>query len=91
MKQTAKLKVIDPNDECPYCRGTGKVNASPSTRIKSIRESENITQQVFADKVGIGRAQIANLESGRTTPSLELLVRIADSYGVTVDWLLGRP
>jgi transcriptional regulator with XRE-family HTH domain len=87
----SKLEAVsDGKDKCPYCKGTGNVAPSPSSRIKALRENAGETQQKFADNSGIGRAQIANLETGKTTPSIELLMRIADHYSVSVDWLLGR-
>lgn len=77
-------------NRCPYCKGTGHVHPSPSVRIKLLREQNEETQEEFAGKVGVSRTQIANLETARSAPSIELLIRIADSYGVSVDWILGR-
>jgi len=77
-------------EKCPYCKGTGRIHPSPSVRIKLLREQSGETQEEFAGKVGVSRTQIANLEGARGAPSIELLIRIADSYGVSVDWILGR-
>lgn len=77
-------------DTCPYCRGTGRIQPSPCVRIKQLRESNMETQQEFAENVGVSRAQIANLEAARGAPSTDLLIRIADRYEVSVDWILGR-
>ena len=38
--------------------------------------------------ISIGQGYISNLEAGRKAPSLELVVRVADLFGVTTDYLL---
>jgi transcriptional regulator with XRE-family HTH domain len=38
----------------------------------------------------IGRPQIANVEGGRSDPSFDLLIRIADYFETTTDYLVGR-
>lgn len=44
----------------------------------------------FAKRLGISRQHLANIEKGRSAPGRDLLVRIADELGVSVDYLLGR-
>lgn len=44
----------------------------------------------LAKAVGVSPQSISNIISGTHRPKLPLLVAIADYYGVTVDWLLGR-
>lgn len=44
----------------------------------------------LAKAVGVSPQSISNIISGTHRPKLPLLVAIADHYGVTVDWLLGR-
>jgi transcriptional regulator with XRE-family HTH domain len=85
------IAVQTPHEEtCPYCKGTGKISPSPAVRLRALRDDRNLSQAEFANHVGISRAQIANLEAGRGTYSIELLVRIADKFQVSLDWLLGR-
>jgi len=67
-----------------------KKRAPCSVRLKQLRNKHGETQEVFARKLRVARAQIANLETDRCLPSAELLIRIADRYNVTTDWLLGR-
>jgi DNA-binding XRE family transcriptional regulator len=50
----------------------------------------DVTQQTLADAVGVSRAYIAAIESGRANPSLDLVVRIAERLGIDVD-LVARP
>lgn len=45
---------------------------------------------LLAEACGVSVQAISNIVSGVHRPKLPLLVAIADYYGVTVDWLLGR-
>lgn len=47
-------------------------------------------RKAVAKAVGVSPQTISNIVSGTHRPRLPLLVAIADHYGVTVDWLLGR-
>jgi transcriptional regulator with XRE-family HTH domain len=88
----AKIAAVQkPHEEvCPYCKGTGKIAPSPAVRLRAMRDEQNLSQAEFANMVGISRAQVANLEAGRGNYSTDLLMRIADRFQVSVDWLLGR-
>lgn len=58
-------------------------------RLRQLRHARNLTQTDLAHRLGLARpGYISNLESGRKAPSLELVVRIADFFGVTADDLL---
>lgn len=52
-------------------------------KIKSIRISNNLTQTEFADKIGVGRSYIAQLESGKTEPSQQLLNKMIDTFDIS--------
>lgn len=47
-------------------------------------------RKAVAKAVGVSPQTISNIVSGTHRQRLPLLVAIADHYGVTVDWLLGR-
>jgi DNA-binding XRE family transcriptional regulator len=51
----------------------------------------DITQQTLADAVGVSRAHIAAIETGRANPSLDLVVRVADRLGVEIDLVTRQP
>ena len=76
--------------KCPYCDGTGEVEASFSSRLRALRNKSGETQDVLAKAIHTSRPQLANLESGRSGPSLEVLLQIAEHYSASTDWLLGR-
>ncbi|CAK0754385.1 hypothetical protein CCP1ISM_5750001 [Azospirillaceae bacterium] len=52
--------------------------------------SPPLSQEEASDKVGVTRAAWANWEQEGRCPRWEALIRIADKFDVTVDWLLGR-
>ncbi len=59
-------------------------------RIRALRESMNYSQMKFADIFGIGQSSVVRYEKGEATPPLELLVKIADYFDVSMDYILGR-
>ena len=48
------------------------------------------TQQEVANRVGVSRQNVGKWLSGETTPDINTLGKIADAYGVSTDYLLGR-
>lgn len=61
-------------------------NDSIGEKLKTLRKSQRLTQQVVADRVGITRATISNYEIGRRTPHLKDLQRLAEFYCVGLDY-----
>lgn len=59
-------------------------------RLRSVRMYRGITQQTMADRIGVALRTYQQYEQGRTSPSFELLVAIADVLNVPTDYLLGR-
>lgn len=58
-----------------------------SSRIKMIRESLQMSQREFGEKLGVSRDVISNLEYDRVQPK-ELLIRhICDLYNVNRKWM----
>jgi transcriptional regulator with XRE-family HTH domain len=56
-------------------------------RLKSLRKFLNITQQEFADRIGIKRNSFANYETGRNTPIDAIVVSICREFHVNESWL----
>ena len=50
-------------------------------QLKSARKAQNVTQEVLAERVGTKKSNISRFESGRYNPSLDLLIKVADSLG----------
>ena len=49
-----------------------------------------MTQQTVADYIGCSSVVYSRYERGTRQPSIEMLLKLADLFGVTVDYLLGR-
>jgi transcriptional regulator with XRE-family HTH domain len=78
------------SDACPYCNGTGVVEATLASRLTALRNIKGVRQEEVADAARVSRAQIANLERGRGEPSISSLMLLASYFDVTTDYLLGR-
>lgn len=59
-------------------------------RLKKLREESGITQNALAEKLGITPQSLSYYFNGRE-PNYDLLIKIADYFHVSVDYLLGRP
>lgn len=59
-------------------------------RFKECREKAGFTQKEAAFSLGVSVQSISNWENEVRKPSLDQLVNIAELYGVTTDYLLGR-
>lgn len=57
------------------------------TNLKEYRAKHNMKQEDLAEKVGVRRETIGNLENGRYNPSLKLAMDIAKVFGVSVETL----
>ena len=53
-------------------------------QLKSARKAQNVTQEVLAERVGTRKSNISRFESGRYNPSLDFLIKVADSLGTQI-------
>lgn len=60
-------------------------------RLRELRKQHKLTQQQLADATGVGRATLAHYEAGTSEPGLTNLIKLADFFDVTLDYLAGRP
>ena len=58
-------------------------------RLKELRRREGITQAELARALEVSVGAVGNWESGKRTPDIRTLHRIADCFSVTVDYLSG--
>lgn len=56
-------------------------------RIKKIRKEANLTQEKFAERLGLKRNTIATYETGKSEPMDNIVVSICREFGVNEDWL----
>lgn len=59
-------------------------------RLKELRKEKGIKQEVLCKELGITQSALSAWEIGRTTPSATSVAQLADYFGVSVDYLLGR-
>ena len=59
-------------------------------RIRDLREDNDLTQKEIAKVLGISQRYYSNLENGSRTLSADLLIALADYYGVSLDYLVNR-
>ena len=59
-------------------------------KLLFLREQLNVTQKAVADYIGLSRQAYAHYEFGDRYPDLKTLCKLADFFGVSVDYLLGR-
>ena len=56
-------------------------------RIKLLRKELGLTQQEFADKIGLKRNSVASYEIGRNTPMDAVILSICREFNVNEEWL----
>lgn len=59
-------------------------------RIRSLREDRDLRQIDVAQATGIDQKTLSNYETGKTNPDSYALTRLADFFGVSIDYLVGR-
>ncbi len=59
-------------------------------RIRELRERKGLRQIDVAEATGIDQKTLSNYETGKTNPDSYALIRLADFFGVSIDYLVGR-
>lgn len=59
-------------------------------RLRELRKEKHLTLKQLGNIIGVTECAISQYELGKREPSKEILVRLADFFGVSVDYLLGR-
>lgn len=59
-----------------------------NNRIKDLREDSDMTQQQIADKIGITQRKYSYIETGVQQLTDEILVKLSNFYGVSIDYIL---
>lgn len=58
-------------------------------RIRDLREDRDLRQSDVANATGIDRKTISNYETGKTNPDSFAIIKLAEFFGVSTDYLLG--
>lgn len=61
-----------------------------ASRLKELRISQNLTMESLAKDLNTTRATISNFENEQRKPSLDMIIKIADYFQVSIDYLVGR-
>lgn len=69
----------------------GSVLSAVGPRLRALRRQRDITLSALAESTGISVSTLSRLESGQRKPTLELLLPLAQAYGVPLDDLAGGP
>lgn len=77
----------------PYMLGYNRsevMKMNIGDQIKALRIEGRISQKSLADSLGITQSTIANYENNIRQPNLEMLIKIADYFNVSTDFILSR-
>ena len=58
--------------------------------IRNLREDHDLTQKQVADYLHITQTNYSKYELGKVNIPIEMFIKLADLYSVSVDYLLGR-
>lgn len=59
-----------------------------SEKIKSIRDTENLTQEKFAERINVSRNAVAKWETNRGYPDIQNLINISETFNISLDDLV---
>lgn len=59
-------------------------------RLREIRKLSGLTMKELGIRIGVSESAISQYETGKRQPDYETLLKIADYFGVSVDYLLGK-
>lgn len=59
-------------------------------RLKTLREKRGLSREQLAERLGLSYHAIAKYETGKRSPDQDTILKIADYFNVSVDYLLGR-
>lgn len=58
-------------------------------RIKKLRKQKTLTQEQLAKRLWVTKSIISAYESGNKYPSLDMLIKLSQTFNVSTDYLLG--
>lgn len=60
------------------------------SRLKKLRKSKGVTQRMLSEWTGVSFQSISCYERGEKEPGITALIRLADFFNVSIDYLVGR-
>lgn len=73
-----------------YYEEVNSMNNTVCIRLKNIREDLKLSQEYVAQQLGINRASVSLIENGQRKLSAEELEKLANIYGVTMEFIMGE-
>lgn len=61
-----------------------------SKQLKKLRNQKGLTQQQLANYLHVSKSSVGLWETNKREPDIDILITLADFYGVSVDYLLGH-
>ena len=77
-------------NEIPYFSNKNDYTKNRNIKLKELRLKHEKTQQEIAKDLNLTQNTYSNYEKGKTTPDIQTLIKIADYFHVTVDYLIGH-
>lgn len=77
-------------DDVSHGRQNTTGNFGLPGRLRRMRERERMSQTLLSQCCGLSKNTVGAYESGQKLPSVASLVQLADFFGVSTDFLLGR-
>lgn len=65
-------------------------NAAFPQRLQTLREKRRLSRRTLSELCGLSKNMISLYERGEKAPSVDALINLADFFGVSTDYLLGR-
>lgn len=59
-------------------------------RVKQLREERGLSQKALSTIMGVGQSTVAGWESTNKMPAYRVILKLADYFNVSLDYLLGR-
>lgn len=59
-------------------------------RLSILRNAKGLTMEQLGKDIGTTRATISNFENEQRKPSLDMVIKLADYFQVSIDYLVGR-
>ena len=60
------------------------------TNLKKLREDASVSQKALADAIGVSQQSVNKYENHNIEPDIETLIRIADFFDTSVDYIIGH-
>lgn len=61
-----------------------------ASRLRQLRLNINLRQEQVAEYISVSKSVISTYENNTREPSIEILIRLAELYHVSIDYLLGK-